>query len=209
MKAVPGGLARGRAITRRKVLVLVEGAHLAHFLEAQLRDLSRSDVAIRDFGGVNELPRRLSALVNEPGFRRIERLGIVRDAEESARSALQSLQSACAHVNLATPRAAGVAEGTNPSVRYWILPGEGRPGMLETLLWETVASTPAGECVEKFFDCVRRVGEVPARYDKARAYAWIATRAHPEVSAGIAARKGYWNLRHEAFGGLRRFLREL
>ncbi len=193
----------------RAVLVLVEGAHLEQVIEEQLRDLSRSDVAIQSFGGVNELARWLSARVNEPGFRRIERLGIVRDAECSARSALQSLRSACAHVNLATPRDVGVAEGTNPSVCYWILPGEGRAGMLETLLWETVANTPEGECVDKFFDCVRRVGDAPARYDKARAYAWITTRAHPEVSVGIAARKGYWNLRHEAFAGLRRFLQEL
>ncbi len=193
----------------RAVLVLVEGAHLEQVIEEQLRDLSRSDVAIQNFGGVNELARWLSGLVNTPDFRSVERLGIVRDAEGSARSALQSLQSACARVSLAAPRDVGVAEGTNPSVCYWILPGEGRAGMLETLLWETVETTPEGECVDKFFDCVRRIRDVPARYDKARAYAWITTRAHPEVSVGIAARKGYWNLRHEAFAGLRRFLQEL
>lgn len=195
---------------RADVQLLVEGAHLQHFAQAQLKDLSRHDVQIQNFGGVTDLRPFLVGFVQSPNFRRVASLGIVRDAETSAASALQSVQDACRNVGLAVPQRIDEPQGQSPSVRCWILPDGQRPGMLETLLWETVAESSEGQCVEDFFACVERIngGEV-IRPHKARAYAWIATRPHPEVSVGIAAKKGYWDLQHQALSGLRGFLNSL
>ena len=45
--------------------------------------------------------------------------------------------------------------------------------------------------------------------DKARVHAWLATRPEPHVSVGFAAQKGYWDLDHAAFAGVREFLKAL
>lgn len=201
---------RGNVSIDSDVQLLVEGAHLRHFVSALLKDLSRDDVEIQNFGGVNDLRLFLVGFVQSPNFRRVTRFGIVRDAEASAASALQSVQDACRSVGLAAPQRVNEPQGQNPSVRCWILPDGQRAGMLETLLWETVAESSEGRCVEEFLTCVERIGRGGvARPDKARSYAWIATRPRPEVSVGIAAKKGYWNLQHQALDGLRGFLSAL
>ena len=35
------------------------------------------------------------------------------------------------------------------------------------------------------------------------------TKSDPHVSVGVAAQRGYWNLEHPAFGGVRLFLQSL
>lgn len=75
------------------VQLLVEGNDQRNFFEAMVERLKLLDVQVRDFGGVTELRRYLAAFVNEPGFRQVRRIGIVRDAETSAEGAFASVRS--------------------------------------------------------------------------------------------------------------------
>ena len=89
-----------------------------------------------------------------------------------------------------------------------IVPDGEEQGMLETLLYRSVADTPVNRCIEDFFRCVGNLPEVDIRRpDKARAQAYLATRPMPQVSVGVAAQRGYWPLNHEAFAGVRAFLK--
>ena len=82
--------------------------------------------------------------------------------------------------------------------------------MLETLLCRTFENTPLDGCIDDFFACVReRAGTAPHRPEKSRAHAYIATRDDPHLSVGVAAQRGYWNLDHAAFDGVRLFLQSL
>ena len=82
--------------------------------------------------------------------------------------------------------------------------------MLETLLCRTFESTPLERCVDGFFECASAAGvPSPERPAKARASAWVATRPKPHVSVGVAAKEGYWGLRHQALADVRRFLEGL
>ena len=79
--------------------------------------------------------------------------------------------------------------------------------MLEALLCRTFAGTAVDRCIDTFFQCA---AAADIRHpDKARAHAWLATRPEPHVSVGVAAKKGYWDLEHEAFGEVGRFFRSL
>lgn len=190
--------------------LLVEGKDQLNFFDALLSRLGLGHIQMHDFGGINDLAGFLELLVKLRGFNGVNRLGIIRDAERSAGSALQSVQSALKNVQLPIPSAAGSLFGTHPSVGVMILPDNSSPGMLETLLCRTFAGSAIDGCIDRFFACVgNRPGVSIVRPDKARAQAWLATRKRPHLSVGVAAKAGYWNLNHSALSDVRAFLRVL
>lgn len=195
-----------------RIQLLVEGNDQRNFFRAFVSYLALEDIQIRDFGGVGDLGRFLRAFVNAPGFRdTVKCVGIVRDAESSAVSAMQSIQAALKGVGLTVHEDTEYPNGSGPSVRVLILPGGGRPGMLETLLCETFVGSAEDNCINSFFACIAEagVGEVK-RPDKARAWAYLTTKPDPHHSVGFAAAKGYWGeLDQPAFKVVREFLNSL
>ena len=188
--------------------LLVEGSDARHFFEALVRHMRLSgSIQIQDFGGVNELRGFLSAFVRMPGFgETVRSVGIVRDAEGNAGGAFRSVQSSLRDNNLSVPDSPVRRTDGTPAVSVLILPGGDRVGMLETLLCETFAGSPKDRCITAFLECV---GAPAARPDKARAHAWLATQAEPHLSVGYAAQRSYWDLDHEALGGVQGFLSAL
>ncbi len=194
------------------IQLLVEGNDGRNFFEAFRRHLaiSECDMQIHNYGGIRELSGFLSAFLRASGFRDVVRIGIVRDAEPSADRAFQSVQSALGNVDLPVPARIGIlsAEG-NPYTSVLILPGQGS-GMLETVLNQSFAGTPVDVCIDGFFECIESTngGEIH-RPDKARANAYLSSTPEPQVSVGVAAKKGYWNLDHETFRPIRDFMQGL
>ena len=126
-----------------KIQLLVEGNDQRNFFEAFSDHLSLDDVQIQNFGGVDELRGFLLALVNAPGFREtVQSVGIVRDAETFAQAAFQSVQSSLSNAGLPVPNRLEQRTVSSPAVTVLILPGNNRPGMLETLLCQSFVDTP-------------------------------------------------------------------
>ena len=195
------------------IQLLVEGNDQRNFFDALVEHLKIGDVQIQDFGGVNDLRGFLGVMVKQSGFHgTVRMLGIVRDAETSARGAFQSVQSSLHSAGLPVPARPGEPAGAAPAVNVSILPGDGDHGMLETLLCRTFADTAVDRCIDAFFKCFEK-SEAGARIrnrDKARAHAFLATRKRPHVSVGVAAQKRYWGeFDQDAFRGIRRFLSSL
>ena len=195
----------------QKIQLLVEGNDERNFFGAMLRHLNMDGVQIQNFRGVNNLREFLRTFSDTDPFRdTVESVGVVRDAEISAEDAFRSVQGALRNAGLDVPNAPGVKTGGAPSVSALILPDNQSGGMLETLLCRTFENTPLDGCIDDFFDCVReRAGTQPHRPEKSRAHAYIATRDAPHLSVGVAAQRGYWNLDHAAFDGVRLFLQSL
>lgn len=195
----------------RKTQLLVEGNDERNFFAAMLRHLNMDSVQIQNFGGVNNLSNFLITFADlDDFFESVESVGIVRDAEISAESAFRSVQGALRNANMDVPDAPGIKTGGAPSFSAFILPDNQADGMLETLLCRTFADTPLEDCVESFFACVGgETGEPLNRPEKSRAHAYIATTPEPQVSVGVAAQRGYWNLDHPAFDDVKRFLQSL
>ena len=192
----------------KPIQLLVEGKDQLNFFEAFIRRAElQNDMQVRDFGGVDQLRSFLLAIVDSPGFETVVSVGIVRDAEDSAESARQSVNDSLRNAGLPVPEdAEGHDDG--PLVQVLVLPGEGsEAGMLETLLCRSVSDNPVNECIDDFFDCIDALPGVDIRRPhKARAQAYLATRPEPHVSVGVAALKGYWPLDHDAFAEVRKFL---
>ena len=195
----------------KPVQLLVEGNDMKNFFEALLDYLERgSGVEVHSFGGGGDMADYLGAFVNVPGFDRIVRsIGIVRDAERNAEHTLQSVQTALEKANLPVPDRPGVRVDGNPAVSVLILPGDNRPGMLETLLCESIEQNEAEACIEAYFHCLDAVGIEVKRPDKARARVYITTKPDAHVSVGVAAKKKYWPFEHQAFTHVRHFLTQL
>lgn len=194
-----------------EIQLLVEGNDQRNFFEAFVDHLGlKENIQVQNFGGVGQLRGFLSGFVVAVGFDGVKSVGIVRDAEGSAQSAFQSVQSSLQNAGLAAPIRPRERAGSSPSVNVMILPDGRNSGMLETLLCETLVEDPVNGCVDAFFDCVRGLDGVDMRRpDKSRAHAYISTRAEPHSSVGVAALRGYWDLEHSALDGVRGFLRTL
>ena len=195
----------------RTVQLLVEGRDPFNFFEAMCERLSLSDqLQIRDFGGIKELRDFLSAFVKVADFSTVKSIAIIRDAEHSAEDAFKSVQASLKKAKLEVPGEPGqYVVHAQPAVGVLILPGQDRPGMLETLLCETFADAPVRHCVDAFFKCMaEQCSDLnsPKLVAKARACAFLATKPKPYVSVGIAAKKGYWDLDHGALAPIHQFL---
>ena len=164
---------------------------------------------IHNYGGISDLPKFLRSFPGISNFREVQRIGIVRDAEKSAESAFQSVQSALRNAGLPAPTKGSLFAEGHPRTGVLILPQKGS-GMLETILNQSFAGTSIDSCIDEFFRCVESETGVPVRRpDKARASAYVATQAEPSVSVGVAAQKEYWDLDHEAFRPIRNFMQAL
>ena len=190
------------------VYLFVEGKDEKNFFEIYIEHLSLENVIrVEDFEGKDKLTEFLRLFKLRPDFENTTSIGIVRDADDNPKGAFASVQSSLDNNRLPRPGRIGEQAAGPPSVAVAILPGGEKPGMLETLLWESVGDPAIRRCVEDFLQCSEQAGQPIARRDKALAHAFLATRPDPHVSVGVAARKHYWDFDHPAFDGLREFLR--
>ena len=224
----------GQKITvRERCILIVEGAHDQDVVEALLKarpDDVESPIDVLPLGGKTKLALTLEGLGEAPGFLDLykaqdsppARLGILRDADSDPEGAFQSVCQALENARFPYPEKPGeFVEGefalteTMPlpvCVGVYIMPGSGLSGALEDLCWQGVCATPQAACAEAFLDCLRAKGvfATPEHVlGKARAHAYIASMLDPEVHVGLAAKRGYWNLRSDAFNDLVHFIETL
>ena len=206
------------AAIRGEVQLLVEGNDERNFFEAFADHLALGNVQIQVFGGKDQLREFLETLAGATAFRKVRSIGIVRDADESADGAFQSVQTSLRNANDAirssgvefpVPDRPGQRAGGRPALSVLILPGDGDAGMLETLLCRTFAGGDMDRCIDQFFQCAEETGTRIRRPDKARARAYLATTPDPHLSVGVAAKRDRWDMNHRAFDGVRSFLKSL
>lgn len=187
--------------------LLVEGREDAQFFRALLRYLQIDDIQVRDYEGTGNLRRYVLAFTGLVDFRQVQSIGIVRDADDSASSALQSIQGSLSNIGLPVPsQPLTPAEGP-PRVSIYIMPDNASTGALEKLCLSALADEPAMPCVDEFLQCVNdTVGSSPSDGDKARIHAFLASRQDPELRLGEAAQRGYIPWSHPALTDLGQFL---
>ncbi|MBN2306261.1 MAG: hypothetical protein JXQ72_17395 [Anaerolineae bacterium] len=202
---VPDQDTRQTPIKQSKVLI-VEGKDDVRFLQALLRHLKiAGDFDIRDVQGVGNLGDSLRTVLATPD-RNIVSLGIIRDADQRAQSAFQSVCSGLHNAGLSVPRWPLDVVGEKPRVSVFIWPDCENTGMLETLCLASVAASPALVCIDQFFECIEQDEDIPSNMDKARLHAFLASRDKPGLRLGEAADKGYWPWDHPVFEPIKAFL---
>ena len=208
--------ARAIKITERRLL-LVEGRDEELFFRALLRHgLGRKPAPhqIIAVGGRDKFRKGLSGLAPHIQTFPVEWLGVVRDADENAEGALQSVSDALDAAGFPKPVHHAAFVGTQPRVGVFVMPDGKNRGALEALCRQSVRAEPVGGCVNEYLDCLRDrgrwgTGRNTAQRDKAFVHAFLASGEDPVARTGEAARDGIWNFEHSAFKPVTDFLSRL
>ncbi len=213
MAAADGGAPRQEICSDR--LLLVEGRDEVNLFDALLKHCfgaaEKRDTQIIDAGGKHSFRKNLTAIAAAARVRpTLRAVGAVRDADDNALSAFQSVCDALRHAGYEPPRAHGEVSAGDPPVGVFILPDGAGIGAIETLCRRSVVGGAASGCVEAFIDCLKEQGALQSRNeDKTFAHAWLAAGADPMARVGEGARQGAWDFDSDAFADLSKFLRKL
>lgn len=190
-------------------LLIVEGDDDELFFYALAQQLGLHEgLQIYQTGGKYELPKVVAAVAASYGFRKVKRLGIIRDADEDPEAAFKSVVTALEKAKLPVPSKPREVTGSSPRVSVFILPAEDRQGALEDLCLEAVKEDPAMACVEGFFQCLETQGvSKPTNIVKAKVQIFLASRPEPGKRLGHAAQAGYWPWDSQVFEPVKEFLR--
>jgi hypothetical protein len=150
-------------ITRSKILI-VEGNDPYRFFIKLLLHLQIDGVQVIDFGGNDELRKKLIALPNIPGFNSVNKLAIIRDAEESnPKNILSSISDALRKNNILCPEILNVFQENNGiHIGIFLLPDNIKEGMLEDLCIMSIEDSPEMVCINEFLNCAKLVPTPPS-----------------------------------------------
>ncbi len=213
MAAADGGATRLEISASR--LLLVEGRDEVNLFDALLKHClgapGKQDIQIIDAGGKDRFRRRILAIqaaaASHPPLRS---LGVIRDADDNAGTAFQSVCDALRYARYEPPRAHGEVSDGNPAVGVFIVPDGADAGAIESLCRRSVARVEASRCVEAYIDCLKDRGVLRSRNeDKTFAHAYLAAGENPMARVGEGARQGVWDFDSDAFAELSAFLRKL
>ncbi len=194
--------AKPKAIDQTRVLV-GEGVEEVLFFTALLGHLGISGVQVEHCNGKAGLGSYLKTLKTRTGFASVQKVAIVRDADEDPAAAAANVESFIAR--------AGFPEGV--IVSKLILPGASTTGALEHLCLRTIAGQPIATCIEEYLACATDATGIKhtstTNQAKSRVQVWLAAQEPPDLRLGIAAGKGMLDWSSPAFDELKAFLREL
>jgi len=196
-------------ITKKKLLA-VEGIDELNFFEELFKHIGMADtVDLRDVGGKDQFKNKMPALKKITGFNKLEAIAIIRDADESLKSAFESIKGVLEKMDLKAPARPGKFSGGIPKVGIFIMPDNANNGMLENLCLDTVKDHEAMKCVNPFIDCSKELKEQPKNIAKAKAQSFLALMPEIANSVGRGAKKDYWDFDSVELKALIRFLTQL
>src|SRR5207248_2675150 len=101
-------------------------------------------IEVRNGGGVPDLYDYLAVLPNVSNFDKVTSLGVACDTETDPGAAFNKLCNALGRAGLPVPAAAlqPTTPPPVPRITVALLPDAHTPGMLETLLWRSLAGDP-------------------------------------------------------------------
>ncbi len=167
------------ALSTPMKFLLVEGNDDKRFFEAFMRHLGETAVAVEIYGGKENLGNRLVNLSGRLNSLAAASVGIVRDADESAQSAFDSVIGSLRRVNLPTPDAPNTpTDRDGLRVSVLILPPDREQGELENVCLRSIESAADLQCVETYFDCLSKVEPLISANHLAKA------RLHSYLAAG-------------------------
>ncbi|MCK5059395.1 MAG: hypothetical protein KAT34_22285 [Candidatus Aminicenantes bacterium] len=164
---------------------------------------------VREIEGKDQFKKTLPAFIVTSGFKLIEKIAVIRDADNNANDAFKSVTGVLEKNDLKPPKKPGEFSNGAPSVGVFVMPDNTSKGMLEDLCLGTVRDHPAIKCVDTFITCVQSLRETPKNISKARVQAYLAAKPTIAQSLGVGAQKGHWDLKSENLHPLISFLKQL
>jgi hypothetical protein len=195
------------AIIQHSRIMAVEGKDEVHFFSCLLNYMGQDDIEVFDVGGTVQFNDKFPALVRRSGFNsKVKKMAIIRDAEDNAENAFQSIKNILIKENITPPEKPNQFSIGKPNVGIFIMPGDFENGMLEDLCLRTVKDHPAVKCVDVFIECVSKLENPPRNIAKSKAQAFLAAMPDIVSSVGLGAEKRYWDFSSDELKKLKNFL---
>jgi len=117
-------------------LIIVEGDDDENFIRALAIHLNCDrNLQIIKAGGKNNIRPTIKAASKTPGFENVAFFGVIRDADDSFASTLQSTQDALIASGLPAPKDALEIEGTKPKVKMLFYQVTAKTAPWKTFAW--------------------------------------------------------------------------
>jgi hypothetical protein len=199
---------------RATKLLAVEGKDECNFFESLLRYERMDGVQLVDIGGKDKFQIELPLLTKVEGFRNVEVIGFIRDAEDLvADSAFNSVCETLRKNNLPVPVSINILADGRPKIGIFIMPDNQNCGRLEDLCLQTLEGRKIFDCIDDYILCFSSVMDQVEREKlngpKARVLSYLASRAPIVNSLGLGAQNGYWDFSNDCFSEIKRFLHSL
>ena len=195
-------------------LLLVEGKDEVNLFDKALDMLQYKErVQVIDVGSKHKNFTRKLRTIQEASRAeglKLETIGVVRDADDSAISSFASVRDGVVNVGLRPPSRHGEFSDGEPSVGIFIVPDGEKGGAIETLCRRSLGRAASVGCVEAYIRCLRAEHAFSSRNeDKSFVHAYLAAMEDPMVRVGEAAQGGAWDFEAAAFEELIGFVRRL
>jgi len=195
-------------------LLAVEGKDECNFFESLLRYERIDGIQPVDIGGKDKFQIELPLLIKISGFRNVEVIGFIRDADAlPAASAFNSICETLRKNNLSVPASINLFADGKPKTGIFIMPDNQSRGTLESLCLQSLEGQKIKECIDDYLSCfypdMNQSEKDRFNEPKSRVLSYLASRAPIINSLGLGAQNGYWNFSHGCFTELKKFLHAL
>lgn len=194
-------------------LLLVEGKDEVNLFEVLIRRslVGGPDIQVIDVGGKDNFRRNLMAIRTAAPLRpTLRAIGVVRDADDDAGSAFDSVRDSIRVVGYVPPPSHGEFSDEVPAIGVFIVPDGTEQGAIETICRRSVGTDETAKCVDGYLKCLADHDAMYSRNpDKSFAHAYLAAMKDPMARVGEGASQGVWNFASPAFAELSGFLRRL
>lgn len=200
-------------------VLVVEGySDLLFFAEALEWLKKPSGVFIQEMGGSGNFRRSkrrmkstLETFLSPPVLQKTA-IGVVVDADTDAAATSQTLEAVLSAIT-GQPVTTGAWTPGPPRIGLFVVPGGGRQGEIETLVWEAWANDPANAgprtCVDSFLACMESHGRTAHSPDKGRIGALLSVLSDEDPRLGPGARDQAFTFASPELQPLLDFLRPL
>jgi hypothetical protein len=188
-----------------RVLVVEGYSDLLFYAELLERCGKSGQVFIKEFNGREDLTAQLEAFLTPSLLAAKRAIAVIVDGDQDP---LQAEQRLIATLQRATRQNVTTGAWTNgqPRIGLFLVPGQGQPGEIETLVWRSWAADPANHqqraCVAQFAACMQGAGAQPRSPDKGLISALLAIHNDDDPRLGPGARKRIFDFSRPEFDSL-------
>jgi hypothetical protein len=203
-------MASQRKIEDYDRVLVVEGYSDLLFYAEVLEELGAHEkVFIQALGGKSGKKAKLETLVSPGLLDSKSAIAFVFDADTEPETTRNSLQKLLSEITR-KPVVDGQWSGGKPNIGLFIVPGDGQPGEIETLVWNSWSGNAANaaekQCVEGYIACMQTANATAHSPAKGLVGALLAVKNDEDPRLGPGVRGKVFNLERPELQKLRVFL---